>query len=113
MGHVFGREELEDGIPLAEDERLPEPAHASVAVGEGVDELELVVEDAAFDEQVVGGFLEPSEQVVDQRGDVGGGGGHVNDALAVRDADAGAAEMSGGVIQRGHHDLMRLQQVLD
>ena len=113
MNHVFNGEVLKDGVPTAEDERLPEAAHASVAVGKGVYELELVMEDAAFDEGVVGGFFQPCAQVVNEGGDAGGGGRHVDDARAVHDADAGLAEVAGGGNERGHHDFVRFEQVGD
>ena len=51
--HVFYRQVLEQRVELTKNERLPQAAHAAVAVEEGMDKLKLVVEHARADEQMV------------------------------------------------------------
>ena len=61
--HGFHREEGEERVPVAEDERLPQSTHAAITIGEGVDEFEFVVEDATGDQRMGVGAFEPVEQV--------------------------------------------------
>ncbi len=61
FNQAFDGQQIKEVIPLTEDEGLPEAAHASVAVGEGVDEFEFVVKDTAGDEGMVVGGGEPVE----------------------------------------------------
>ena len=53
MHHGLDRKMQEDWIQSCEDEGLPEPSHPAVTIGKGVDEFELVVENAAPNQQVV------------------------------------------------------------
>lgn len=85
--HGFHREEGEERVPLAENQRLPETADAAIAIGKGVDELEFVVEDTADDQRVGIGALEPAEQVLYQAGNAVGGRGEVDDLFTLGDAD--------------------------
>lgn len=48
----FDRDEFECGVVVEEEEAVPEATYSSVAVLEGVDGFELVVEDAGADERV-------------------------------------------------------------
>jgi hypothetical protein len=46
---AFHRNVSEQRIPASQDQALPQPPHAAVAVGEGVDEFELVVKNRTGD----------------------------------------------------------------
>lgn len=61
--HCFHGQIGEKWVPAAEDEGLPEATDTTVAIGEGVDELEFIVKDAACDERVGIGVFQPVEQV--------------------------------------------------
>ena len=93
--HRFHRKEGEEWIPAAEEEGLPEAAHTAIAIGEGVNEFQLVMEDATGDERMGIGALEPAEQVFHETGDEMGRWSEVDDLFALRDADGTAAEFSG------------------
>ena len=84
----------EQGDPTAEDECLPKASHASVAVLEGMNELELVVEDATGDQRMFRRALEQSEEVGDQCGYQACVRGEVDDLLSTFGADATGAEAS-------------------
>ena len=61
MYHIFHGQMREHRVQFAEDERLPQPADAPVAIAEGVNEFKLVMEDTAAYEQVVFRLLKPSQ----------------------------------------------------
>ena len=63
VDEALDEEVTEHGVPAREDEALPESSHASVTVDEGVDALELVMEDRAGDERVGVGRWQPGEGV--------------------------------------------------
>ena len=90
--HGFHRQEGEERVPVAEDEGLPEAADAAIAIGEGVDEFEFVVEDTAGDERVGVGAFQPGEKVFHEAVDTVCGRGEVNDLFALGDADRAEAE---------------------
>ena len=113
MNHAFDREMLENGIQPGENQRLPESAHASVAVGKRMNEFELVVEHAAADQQVIFGMFQPVEKVGDQSRNPFGGRGNMNRLFSGENADSAMTELSGIVNQGGHHDTVCLEQVVD
>ena len=53
MHHGLDWQMQENRIQLAEDKRLPKASCPAIAVSEGMDELEFIVEYAASDEQMV------------------------------------------------------------
>ena len=112
VDQAFDRNMGKQGIPAKQDQCLPQPPHAAVAVGEGVDELELVVKDRAGDQRMLIGRPQPMEQVVHQEGDTIRRRRHVDDLLAGHHAHASAPVGSGLIQQTGHQDTMGLQQVL-
>lgn len=93
--HRFHGKEGEERIPAAEDEGLPKATHPAIAIGEGVNEFKLVMEDATGDERVGIGALEPAEQVFHEAGDEMCRWSEVHDLLSLRDADGTATEFSG------------------
>jgi len=50
--HLLDRQPSQQRIPAAEDQGLPEAAEAAIAIGEGMDELQLVVGHAAHDQRM-------------------------------------------------------------
>ena len=52
----------EQRIPVCQNQALPQPPHAAIAVGKGVDELKFVVKDGAFDKNMVWRGLYPAKQ---------------------------------------------------
>jgi len=107
----FHREVGEERIPTAENERLPEATDAAIAIGEGVYELQLVVEDATGDERMGIGALEPAEQILHEAGNPGGGRCEVDDLLALGDADGAGAEFPGVVDQAFHKEPVGSKQI--
>ncbi len=96
---------------MAENEGLPEAAHASVAIGEGMNELEFVVKDRAGNERVGIGALEPLEEVVHEAGDVLGGRGEVNKLLSFGNADRLGAIMACVLNESGHEELVSGKEI--
>ena len=62
----FHGDVFENFMIVEEEKAVPEPAHSSVAVLEGVDEFKFVVEDAASNEWVVIALKE-IEQIIHQK----------------------------------------------
>ena len=91
---------------------MPEPSRASVAVGEGVDELELVVEDARNEERVQVGLDEPLEEIGHDLRDVVRRRAGMDEGLPVKDPDVTGAEAAGMLDESAHHDAMRAQEVV-
>lgn len=108
---AFHRDIGEQGIPAGQDQALPEPSHAAVAVGEGVDELEFIVKDRAGDERVGIGGNQPFEQITDQRRHSAGGRGHVNHLLARHHSHTAVPVDSRPIDQAGHENPMCIQQI--
>mgnify|MGYP000943105861 CR=1 FL=1 len=86
--------------------------HAAVAVLEGMDEFELVVEDATGDERVFRRVSEPGQKTGDQGGHAVGGRREVDDCRAALDTDTAGAETPRLVDQTGHDDAVCGQQVV-
>ncbi len=70
--HGFHGQVGKKWIPATENECLPQATHAAVAVSEGMDEFQLIVEYAACDERMGIGAFQPVEQFLHQRGNAGG-----------------------------------------
>ena len=102
----FYRHVGQNGLPFAQDERLPEASHAAVAVMKGVYELKFVVKHAACDEGVFVRILQPLEQIFEVSAHQAGGWGHVNKFPALKYAHAAGAEFSGLLHQIMHKQGM-------
>lgn len=98
--------------PAGQDQALPQPPHAAVAVGKGMYEFEFVVKDCAGDERVGVASGEPAEQVAHQLWHPVCRGSHVDHLLTRHHAYAATPVGSGLVDQPGHQDTMCLQQIL-
>ncbi|MOA16785.1 hypothetical protein D3C78_1370150 [compost metagenome] len=107
----FYRQPGQHRPPLAEDQRLPQAPHAPVAVGERVDELELVVKHATGDQRMQVGAAKPSQQVADQLWHTTGWGSHVQQLLAAIDTHAATPELPRIVDQSLQQQAMRGQQI--
>ena len=88
------------GIPLGEQQRVPEPSNAAIAVCEGVDQLQLVVEHAASDQHVQVAVLRPIQQFNDQIRHILGQRTEMQDMpLLIHNADRPRAEHAGSLLQ--------------
>lgn len=110
--HLLNRQPGEQWIPVAEDQGLPEAADAAVAIGEGMDELQLVVHNATGQEWMPIGALQPTEQVCDQRAHSCSRGRHVHQLCPPIDPDAAGAKTSRAIHQPGHQQAVGIQQIL-
>ena len=110
---AFDGEEVEQVVPLAEDEGLPESAHATIAIDEGMDEFEFVVKDAAFDQGVVFGDFEPIYQIAHKEWDSFCGWGDVGDLGFFVNADAAFAKFSGVGEDICHQGLVGGEQMFE
>ena len=105
--HGFHGQVGKKWIPATENECLPQATHAAVAVSEGMDEFQLIVEYAACDERMGIGAFQPVEQFLHQRGNAGSGWSEVGDVFPLDDADGGGAEVSGVRGEALHQKVMR------
>ena len=78
-----------------------------------MDEFKLIVENAAPDEQVVIGILQPSEKVVHQVPDSVRRGSDMNGLVPVKNTDAAFSERAGFIDKTSHHRPMGQKEVLD
>ena len=101
----------EQGFPAGQDQRLPEPAQAPVAVLEGMNELELVVEDRARHERMVAGVAEPRQQVGHEPRHLSGGRADVMDPALPHHGHAAATIAARRIQQRGHQDLVGVEKI--
>ena len=109
---AFHRKIGKQGMPVGQDQALPQPAHATVAVGKGMDKFELVMKNRTLDERVGVAGAQPAEQVGHQLRHPGRGRGHV-DHLPARHHPHAAAPVAARLIdQAGHQYPVRLQQIL-
>ena len=108
--HGFHRQEGEEGVPVTEDEGLPEATYATISVGEGVDEFELVVKDATCDERVGVGVLQPVEQVFHEAVDLVGGGREMHKFLALCNANRAGSESACMIDECRHEQAMGGEQ---
>jgi hypothetical protein len=72
-------DEFEGGMVVVEEDALPKATDAAIAILEGVDEFEFVVEDTGADEGVEVVVREEGEEVVHEIGNAVGLGGDVGD----------------------------------
>ncbi len=63
MHQRFHREPCEDLLPVLKNQRMPEPACASIPIRKGMNKLKLIVEDTAFHQRMQLGFLQPGHQL--------------------------------------------------
>ena len=112
VNHVLERDELKQRLLLHQDEGLPQSSHPSIAIREGVDELELVVKHAALDEPYFLRGFEVSKQVVHQVRHVLGRRCHVGHPVASHDADPLLSESPAVRNQTIHQGFVRFQKRL-
>ena len=112
MHHGLDRKMQEDWIQFCEDEGLPEPSSPPIAVGEWMDELELVMEYTTPNKKVVFGIAQPIKEIGDEMRNLSSGGGDMYDLLPREDADATSSKISRPVHQGRHHCAVRLHLIL-
>ena len=112
VNHVFKRDELKQRLLLHQDEGLPEPSHSSIAIREGVDELEFVMKHATLDEPDFLGRSEVGKQVVHQVRYVLGGRCHVGHPVPSHDANPSLSEAPIVRDQPIHQGFVRFQKRL-
>jgi len=111
--HGFHWQEGEEGVPVTEDEGLPQATDATIAIGEGVDEFEFVVKDATCDERVGVGVLQPGEQVFHEAVDLVGGGREMHKFLPLCNANRAGSESACVIDERRHEQAMGGEQILE
>ena len=99
MHHGLHGEMQEHGVQFCKDEGLPEAPRPSVAIGEGVDELQLVMEHATPNQKVVFGSAKPVKETGDELGNLPGGWCDMYDLFPRKDTDTASAEISRTVHQ--------------
>jgi hypothetical protein len=108
----FEGDELESGMVVVEKNALPKATDAAIAILEGVDEFELVVEDAGANEEVEVVFCEEGEEIVHEVGNTVGLRSDVGDGGALEDADVFTAPFPGIWDEVLHHLLVGLEEGL-
>ena len=91
---------------------MPEPSRAVVAVGKGMDELELVVEDARDEERVQVSCGEPPKEVRHDLRDIVRPRAGMDERLPIKDPDVIGAEAAGMLDEPVHHDAMGVKEVV-
>ena len=109
MHHGLDRQMEEDWMKPAENKRLPKPPRPAIAVGERMDELELIVEYASPDEQMVFGMPKPVEKAGNQLRHLPSRGRDMNHLLPVENTYAPRAEFPRPIHQGRHHRVTLLQ----
>jgi len=74
----FDREVGQGGFPVAQDQGLPKAPHPPVAIAEGVDEFQFIMEDAAGHKRMGVGRCQPAKKVTHESGDIGGRGSEMD-----------------------------------
>ncbi len=110
--HRFHRQVRQHRLPTTQHQRLPQAAHAPVAIGEGMDEFELVVEHAAGNQWMGVGVIQPAEQLIDKGADPTGGRCHVYQLVAAIDADIAPANSTRCIHQSRHQQSVGTQQIV-
>ena len=110
---VLDRDAVELIAPGTQNRRLPETTRATVAVGERMDELELEVEDAAFDQRRGVRLVQPGEEILHQERHMIPRRRHMGDLpVFPQDAHVASAPLTGLLDQVRGHEAVRLEQVL-
>ena len=84
-------------LPLAQDKRLSESPHTSVAVIKRMDEFKLVVKNAARNQRVFLRVLQPSKYIFQVSTHQLSRGGHVHDGIPPKHTNAACAQFTGAV----------------
>ncbi len=90
---------------------MPKPARASVAVGEGMNELEFVMENRAFYKRMQRGFLIPREQMGDVLRNQIRRRCRVHNHIPRKDPHTARAEPPALGNQSSHHGSVRTQHI--
>ena len=61
--HLLNRQPGEQRIPAAEDQGLPEATDAAISIGEGMNELKLVMGHTAHEQGVPAAGVQPGKQI--------------------------------------------------
>ena len=100
-----------EGIPARQDQCLPETSHAAVAIFEGVDEFELVVENRTGDQGMFVGSNQLGKQVRHGSGNTVGGRRNVVDNGPSSHNGASAPIATGKVEKSRHECLVSAEKV--
>ena len=112
--HALHGKPCQYGSPSGEKQGVPEPARSAVSVGEGVHELEFVVEHAGSDQRRHFGTLQPREHIGHDSGDVGGRRARVDeDAPLVVHARVLRAEPARVFRKSLHHRSVGSKEVVE
>ena len=107
------RQPCKHGIPLGEQQRMPEPPNTAIAVCKGMDQLQLIVEHAASDQHVQVAVLCPIQQLHDQIRHILGQRAKMQDMpLLIYNANRPRAEHAGLLYKPASHDTVSGQQVV-
>ena len=100
-------------IPFREQQRVPEPSNAAIAVCKGMDQLQLIVEHAASDQHVQVAVLCPIQQFHDQIRHILRQRAKMQDMyLLIYNTDGPRAEHAGLLYKPASHDTVSGQQVV-
>ena len=110
--HALDRQPRQCRAPVRQQQRVPQAPRAAVAIREGVDELEFVVEDAGGRQRVQIGRGHPGEQIRHDLGDVAGRCAGVDEPSFFEDARVPRAVPPGVIDESAHHDAVGAQQVV-
>ena len=100
-------------IPFGEQQCMPEPSNAAIAVCKGMDQLQLIVEHAASDQHVQVAVLCPIQQLHDQTRNILRQRAEMqNMPLLIYNANRPRAEHAGLLYKPASHDTVSGQQVV-
>ena len=100
----FDGDEFEGGVVVVKKQCVPESSNPSVPILEGVDELQLVVENAGTDQRMGCFVFEEFDEIFHEMGDAIRFGSDVRDGGAFEDADIPGSPLPGIRNQPVHHD---------
>ena len=111
MDDGLNREPCKDRIPFRKQQRVPQPANASVAVSKRMDQLKFIMEYAALDEHGQFTFLCPFEEIVHQLRYIIRKSSEMQDSsFAVHDTHGTAPEHTAFLHKSAHHNAVRRKQ---
>ena len=113
MDDGLNREPGKSWTPFGKQQRMPQAAHTSISIGEGVNQFKLIVEYTTADEHVYLAGFYPVQQFHDQIRDILGQCSKVQDMpLAIHHTHRPGAEHAGLLHQTPCHDAMSGQQIV-
>ena len=113
MNDGLHREPGKGRIPFGKQQRMPQAAHTSISIREGVDQFKLIVEHTAADEHVHLTGLCPVQQLHDQIRHILWQRSKMQDMpFAVHHAYRSSAKHAGFLDQAPSHNAMGSQQIV-